>query len=86
MTLFNWFLDGIILLANVGLAVILLTMIGGGARFGLRANDVYAERVPWLPFLMAGIYGAIVRAVWLGLYWLTYRLTGFPMWMGWIFG
>jgi hypothetical protein len=80
----NWFLDQVILTLNIVSIGIIVAVAYSGFGIGSRSYAVWKDRARWLP-PTAGLLFAVLGALpVLAIYWISYRLTGFPNWMRWL--
>lgn len=86
MGLINLILDAVILAANVGLALLPLLVAATAFRHQVLRAAVWNDERPMLGPTIGLVHAGVVLVIWFFIYWGSYRLTGFPMWMRWILG
>lgn len=61
-------------------------MAGSAFSFQRRRLAVWDDRAPWLGPLVGALHAVLMLAIFGAIYWVGYRVAGFPQWMRWIVG
>jgi hypothetical protein len=82
----NSLIDAVVLTLNVLAFGLLVAAAANAFSRSQRRLAVWQDRAAWIPTFFGLLSGLIASGVVFVIYWVGYRMLGFPHWMRWLLG